>query len=258
MVTDRIKGFTLIELLVVVAIIALLVAILVPALQGAREQAARAVCGNNLHQWSVALNTYAVQFQGRYPTNFIWEGSRIRWWLSFSTEEEMLNHPFYEWFKKDSPFWLCPNLALGHEEGGISDPYWYGGLLRVHMGYQYNGDGADTGYNYPGWPKPAHAPKGPEDPGEWNLMSDWNLFNNNEYFGTGEGWRTHMVAHVKGGGGNTSAGTIIDTTSNNPSDGGNQLFNNGSVTWADFSELDMIWCLPNRSFPAHGQWWLYR
>ena len=52
-------GFTLIELLVVVAIIALLVAILVPARQGARGLASRTVCGSQLHQLGMSLLLYA-------------------------------------------------------------------------------------------------------------------------------------------------------------------------------------------------------
>jgi prepilin-type N-terminal cleavage/methylation domain-containing protein/prepilin-type processing-associated H-X9-DG protein len=61
------RAFTLIEVLVVVAIIALLLAILLPSLGRARDQAKAAVCLNNLHQMTVATQGYATTYAGFYP-----------------------------------------------------------------------------------------------------------------------------------------------------------------------------------------------
>ena len=64
------RGFTLVELLVVIAIIGTLVALLLPAVQGAREQARRASCSNNLHNLILACQQYHTNM-GSFPSGWI-------------------------------------------------------------------------------------------------------------------------------------------------------------------------------------------
>ena len=62
------KGFTLIELMIVIAIIAILAAILVPNFVRARAQGQLTACKSNLKNVGTALEMYAVDHNGRYPT----------------------------------------------------------------------------------------------------------------------------------------------------------------------------------------------
>ncbi len=65
----RSRGFTLIELLVVIAIIALLMAVLLPAVERARKQARSVVCRAHLRQWGTTLAVYLEENEGRFRSD---------------------------------------------------------------------------------------------------------------------------------------------------------------------------------------------
>ncbi len=109
----RRTGFTLIELLVVIAIIGILVALLLPAVQQAREAARRSQCKNNLKQIGLALHNYH-DTHGVFPVTISW--SRQNNWVgAFSSKVSML--PFLD----RTPEYNRINFSQGPYDPGAND-----------------------------------------------------------------------------------------------------------------------------------------
>jgi len=116
-------GFTLIELLVVIAVIAILVAIVVPCLQGARRRAGAVACQARLRQWGFAFRMYLDENQGRWfssrPSGHSVElsGRWIRGTQPFwsSTAKGYHSQPHMKGVVSEYSIFMCPMTGMDKE-----------------------------------------------------------------------------------------------------------------------------------------------
>lgn len=137
---DRAKrrGFTLIELLVVVAIIAILISILLPALNGARRSSRAAVCGANLRQVGQAMATYlADNKDGGFPPSYVYPRADGSWDPTDQPPAAQYGYIHWSWFlynrgQAGDKAFQCPEIPGGgtpRQNPGPRPEAWEGGQV---------------------------------------------------------------------------------------------------------------------------------
>lgn len=110
------RGFTLIELLVVIAIIALLMGILMPALQRVRKIAKAVICQNNLKQWGTVVNMYCDSNNRRMPDRSAEASSGEGRWM----------YSMRHIYKNVKDLKLCPLVKKSSLDAGAAASSWWG------------------------------------------------------------------------------------------------------------------------------------
>lgn len=186
----RKRGFTLIELLVVIAIIAVLMAILMPALQRVRKQAKDVICRSRLRQWGLIFAMYTGENDGYFNEGFGWTqhyGSRPRldygWWM-------VKFRPYYNGKNENIggkvEMLLCPMAADPHTTTLAGGPRkaWVRPGVHTPEGRQFD---VVSSYNINSWTNYMKGARGSHRPLEnfWCNVNNIKNKNNVPVFGDG-------------------------------------------------------------------------
>ncbi len=134
----RCKGFTLIELMVVIAIIALLVAMLLPSLQAARQHAKAVACSSNMHNIGVAMANYLFSSKAAYPASYLYpDDEEGNYSVTNQNEGKPFGYLHWSYFMYDGgqvsdKAFQCPVIENGgapRTNPGLDKADWEGGQV---------------------------------------------------------------------------------------------------------------------------------